>query len=123
MGGGSEIEGALLFLISSSLLTVNSKATTFFDELLLGRREPEMANDVSDEDELSSDESAIPRVGSEFSLGLNRVKSVDDMIKNFDWEMCSSGQRVLHGLRITVYSLVGTLILAKMLSKPGNLKN
>ena len=115
MGEG---KGAWLFLITS-LLTVNRQASsTFFDELLLGRREPETDSDTSEEGDLSSDEISgrLPRVGSEYSLGLNRVKSVDDMIKNFDWEVCSSGQRVLHGLRITVYSLVGTLILAKVLS-------
>ena len=109
-------QGALFFVVASSCLVVHRQLNILFDRALLGH---DAHQDLGEEDEVEEEgdmeqTDRLRRVGSEFSLGLNRVKSVDDMIKDFEWEFCSTGQRALHAIRISGYVLIGSLLIARI---------
>ena len=121
-------QGWNYFVFASSFLFVNRKIDEVFNELLLGHKPlpplPEEEDGEEEEEEEEGGEESSPddsgsklrRIGSEFSLGLNRVRSVDDMIKNFDWQICTTGQTALHGIRYTGYALFGAYMFSRLLS-------
>jgi len=104
---------ALLFVVASSCLAV-------YRGLLGHETNQDGAHqDLGEEDEKleedgDSEQAELRRIGSEFSIGLNRVKSVDDMINEFEWEFCTTGQRALHALRISGYVLIGSLLITRI---------
>jgi hypothetical protein len=116
--------GVALFVGCSSALHVNTFINRVFNRILLGHaaysEEREDADDDSDEgitteEEQDVDKSTLRRNVSSFSLGLNRNASVDDLIRNFEWEMCSDGQRILHTVRIAGYATLALVISASLL--------
>ena len=118
------LKGLQYFLTASSFLFIHRKLNEVFDELLIGKRrdsepEPEEeAEEGGDEAGELGNSPSLRRIDSEFSLGLNRVKSVDDMIRNFEWELCSNGQRAIHGVRIAGYALLAAFLIGQVVARP-----
>lgn len=112
------ITASCMFVLASFAPTLNRQVNRSFFRVLLGHWPEDELDDDDIEDDNEEDDKVeyckLPRNESEYSLGLNRNKSVDDLVKNFEWEVCSTGQRLLHGIRISSYALLAACMIAKV---------
>lgn len=116
--------GVALFVGCSSALHVNTLINRAFNRVLLGHwgnataENDDIDNDgdegITTTEEEGLEKSTLRHNVSSFSLGLNRNASVDDLIKNFEWEMCSDGQRILHTVRIAGYATLALVVSASL---------
>ena len=101
------MEGLPLFLLSTScFFALRSQFSTSVSKDLT-------ENDLSYHNEEIMRIKSIPRVESEFSLGLNRSESIGNQLNEYG-ELCQSGQWAILGLKTMVIFGAGYFIVSKI---------
>ena len=104
--------GLRMFIASSAILALHNKLNEYLQGIATVKEVVDGGDDEDEDEDKDEDEkSRIRRIASDFSIGMTRNQSVDDLIKNFEWELCTAGKTTVMLARMTGYFLLAVCML------------